>query len=407
VPCYDGRADYQTSSDRTSPPLILFIGGSDLHLRIPFLHLLTDAGFCVRAAGSGDPTPFVRASIAFDRFDYDRFVNPLADWRSVRALADLFATRRPSLVQSFDTKPNILAPLAARAVPGIVVVRTINGLGWVYSSLSPAAIALRPLHLLMHGRAGRHATATVFQNRQDQAFFRRYHLAATGSDCLIPGSGIDVEGFDRAVAKAPSPERMRARLGLGPGPVVLTVTRLTRQKGIPTLLKAAQKLHKIRPDIRFVLVGPRETEGPLAISQQELDRHCASVVAIGQRDDVAALLRMADIFAFPTEYREGVPRALLEAALAGRPIVATRMPGCIDVIEDGRSGYLVPPRSPDALAARILDLVGDQSSARAMGRAAADLVRREFGLKLTVARYIGLYRTLLAREPPMMSADGR
>lgn len=390
----------------SSRPRVLFIGGSDLYLRLPFLRMLMEAGFSVRAAGTGDPAPFAQAGVGFDHFGYDRFVSPFADRRSVRMLADLIAARRPALVQSFDTKPNILAPLAAGAVPGTVVVRTINGLGWVYSSRSLAALALRPTYLLMNGRAGRHTTATVFQNREDQAFFQRCRLIGPGSDCVIPGSGVDVEGFDQAVTSVPAPKEMRAKLGLGSGPVVLTVTRLTRQKGIPTLLKAAEKLHKVRPDMRFVLVGPRVTEGALAISQQELDRHRGYVVATGQRDDVPALLRMADVFAFPTEYREGVPRALLEAALAELPIVATRMPGCSDVIEHGRSGYLVPPRSPDTLAARILDLVVDRNSAHAMGKAASDFVRREFGLKLTVARYVGLYRALLAAQSPVMSGDG-
>jgi glycosyltransferase involved in cell wall biosynthesis len=124
------------------------------------------------------------------------------------------------------------------------------------------------------------------QNRQDQAFFLSFHLVAPDTDCLIPGSGVDVEGFDQAAATGPAAQQMRAQLGFGAGPVVLTVTRLTRQKGIPTLLKAAEKLHGIRPDMRFVLVGPRETEGRLAISRQELDRHRPYVVPIGQRDDV-------------------------------------------------------------------------------------------------------------------------
>ena len=403
----ESSASHLAFSDQPYQPLAIFVGGSDLHLRIPFLHRLAGSGYRVRAVGSGNRAPFIRAGIAFDRFDYDRFVNPIADRRSVRALSDLIAAHRPALVQSFDTKPNILAPIAARAVPGTAAVRTINGLGWVYSSRSPAAIALRPSYLLMHHRAGRHSTATVFQNQQDQAFFRRHHLVAPNTDCLIPGSGVDVEGFDQAAESAPAAKQMRAQLGLGNGPVVLTVTRLTRQKGIPTLLRAAEKLHKIRPDMRFVLVGPRETEGRLAISQHELDRHRPYVVPIGQRDDVPALLRMADIFAFPTQYREGVPRALLEAALAERPIVATRMPGCNDVIEDGRGGYLVPPRSPDALAARILDLVVNPNNAQAMARAAADLVRREFGLKLIVARYAGLYRNLLAAQPHAFAGYGR
>ena len=93
-----------------------------------------------------------------------------------------------------------------------------------------------------------------------------------------------------------------------------------------------------------------------------------------------------------------MPRGLLEAALAGLPIVTTRMPGCVDVVRDGWNGYLVPPRSPRILAARILDLLRDREIARIMGARAAALVRREFGLGLTVARYAALYGELMGRS---------
>ena len=132
--------------------------------------------------------------------------------------------------------------------------------------------------------------------------------------------------------------------------------------------------------------------------QSEIDRHDGYVTALGQRSDIPSLLRVADVFAFPTEYREGVPRALLEAALAGLPIVATKMPGCSDVVTDAWSGFLVPPRDPRALAARILDVFRDRDAARAMGARAAELVKREFGLDLTVARYARVYTELLNRS---------
>jgi glycosyltransferase involved in cell wall biosynthesis len=243
--------------------------------------------------------------------------------------------------------------------------------------------------------ADRWTAVTVFQNRDDQAFFMRHNMVGRAGNVLIPGSGVDLGRFGRATAEGPSPVALREALGLGASQVVLTVTRMTRQKGIPTLLEAAALVHQHRPDVRFLLVGPRESEGPFAVTQAEIDRHAPYVLAVGPRSDVPALLGIADAFAFPTEYFEGVPRALLEAALAGRPIVTTSMPGCTDVIRDGWNGFLVPPRNPRLLAERILDLLRDPVAAAAMGIRAAQLVRAEFSLDITVARYAAVYEDLI------------
>ena len=332
-------------------PHLLCVGGEDLALRIPFLIALRDRGFRVAAAATGDPAPFERAGIEYHPFHFDRFMNPLSDWRALTTLTKLLAKLRPEIAQSFDTKPNLLLPLAARAQRNVQIVRTINGLAWVYSSRSPMALAMRPIYRAMHRLAARYTTATTFQNQDDKAFFERRRMVGRGISLLIPGAGIDIESFTQAGAVGPSPAQLRQELGLGASEVVVTVTRMTRQKGIPTLLEAAAMVHAARPGVRFLLVGPRESEGPLAVTQTEIDRHAPYVVAIGRRSDIPALLGLADVFAFPTEYREGIPRALLEASLAGLPIVATDMPGCNDVVRDGWNGFLVPPRAPGILAA--------------------------------------------------------
>jgi glycosyltransferase involved in cell wall biosynthesis len=374
---------------------VLCVGGEDHHLRIPFLLELQRTGLRIAAAGTGDPAPFKRAGLDYRPFRFDRFLNPIQDYESVRQLEMILKDVNSDVVQSFDTKPNVLVPLASRGLPTMRVVRTINGMGWVYSSRSPLALALRPVQRALHRSASRMTDLTVFQNVRDKAFFEQNGLVTPERSILIPGSGVDVAGFDDALADGPAPERLRAELGLGNAPVVITVTRLTRQKGIPTLLKAAQRVHRARPEVRFVLVGPRESEGRLAVSQRELDRHAGYVVTTGPRDDVPGLLRMADVFAFPTEYREGVPRALMEAALAGLPIVTTNMPGCEDIVQHGRSGHLVPTRSPRVLAKAILDLLADRIAAKAMGQIASAHVRQNFGLQLTAARYRNVYRTVL------------
>jgi glycosyltransferase involved in cell wall biosynthesis len=359
---------------------------------------LRDKGFRISAAGTGDPIPFAQAGLDYHPFHFSRFVDPLSDWTAFKAISKLIADVRPALVQCFDTKLNLLVPFAARGLRDVEVVSTINGLGWLYSSSSPMALGLRPVYRALARLADRWTAVTVFQNRDDQAFFMRRRMVGRRGQVVIPGSGIDVERFERAGATGSSPAELRKALGLDASEVVMTVTRMTRQKGIPTLLDAAALVHQHRPGVRFLLVGPRESEGPFAVTQAEIDRHAPYVLAVGPRSDVPALLGLADVFAFPTEYFEGVPRALLEAAVAGRPIVTTRMPGCTDVIRDGQNGFLVPPRDPRLLAERILDLLRDRVTAAAMGARAAQLVRKEFNLEITVARYAAVYEDLVRRS---------
>ncbi|MEW6642043.1 MAG: glycosyltransferase family 4 protein [Pseudomonadota bacterium] len=389
------------------PSHLLCIGGADHELRIPFLLALRDRGLRITAAGTGPSAPFARHGLDYRSFRFDRFINPRADAIAIRALRALMTDVRPDLVQSFDTKPNLLVPIAARTLPGVKTVRTINGLGQVYSSRSATAWALRWVFPTLHRLAARSTALTIFQNRDDQTFFERHRMTGKGPSRLIPGSGIDIAAFDHALAAGSSPHTLREELGLGDAEVVITVTRMTRQKGIPTLLDAAALVHQARPSVRFLLVGPSEGEGPSAVTATEIARHAPYVQWIGPRSDIPALLRLADAFAFPTEYREGVPRVLLEAALAELPIVTTRMPGCSDVVRDGWSGVLVPPRQPPLLAARILEMLRDRDAARAMGVRAGQWVRQEFGLTLTVDRYVQAYTALMAPSTPGLPGDGR
>jgi glycosyltransferase involved in cell wall biosynthesis len=387
-------------------PHVLYVGGEDHNLRIPAMLALCDLGFQITAAGTGDPTPFRQAGLPYRPYQLKRFLAPLADWQTCKALSALIADVKPDIVQSFDSKLGLLLPIAARSTPDVVVIRTINGRGWVYSSRTPLALALRPIYRTLHRINARSTTATVFEIREDQAFFERHGLLGKSRSVLVAGAGVDVEGFDSEFAQAAPAAQLRQELGLGDAAVVITVTRMTRQKGIPTLLKAAALVHQKRQDVRFLLVGPRQSEGPLAISAAEIARHAPYVVAAGPRPDVPALLRMANMFAFPTEYREGVPRVLLEAALAGLPIVTTGIAGCNDVIKQGWSGLIAPLRNPPALAERILHTLSRPEEARVMAERAEALVRREFGLRRVAASQAALYRDLLMqRDLPVARKD--
>jgi len=379
-------------------PHILVIGGENHNLRIPFLLELKKIGFRVTAAGTGHLAPFAEEKIDYYPYDFDRFVNPLADLKTVRALSKLIADAQPDVVQTFDTKPNVLVPLAAKMVGNVQVVRTINGLGWVYSSRSLSALALRPIFRALHKLTSPWTASTVFQNRDDQAFFEQNKMIGRGDNQLIPGSGVEIEKFEQAASDGPVVSELRQALGLGDSEVVITVTRLARSKGIPVLLEAAALVHERRRNVRFLLVGSLQSEGKLAVLQAEIDRHAPYVMAIGPRSDVPSLLSLADVFAFPTELREGIPRVLLEAAIAGLPIVTTTMPGCVDVVQDGFSGFLVPPGKPRLLADRIVDLLQDRQNAKAMAAHARTWVKEEFSLNITADRYAAIYWALAGRN---------
>ncbi|ESX93681.1 glycosyltransferase family 4 protein [Mesorhizobium sp. LNJC403B00] len=374
-------------------PHLVCVGGEDHRLRIPFLLALRERGFQVTAVSSDLGAAFSPHGIAHRRFGFDRFGSGGAEWGAVSAIRELMSELRPDIIQSFDTKPNILTPLAVRG--HVPVVRTINGLGWTFSSREPRALALRPFFCGLQGVASRWTAMTVFQNSDDQAFFERYRLVTRGKGRLIRSSGIDPDAFSMARYRGPSAATMREELGLQSAQVIIFVGRLTRQKGIPTLIEAVPRVIRERPNARFVLVGPQDSEGPFAVSRADIERHVPHVVALGPRRDIPALLGMADIFAFPTQYREGIPRVLLEAGLSGLPIVASNMPGCNDVVEDGWNGYLVAPRDADGLASRIVDLLSDPARGKTMGSRSVGFVRERFSLSWVIDQYCDLYKTIL------------
>ena len=375
-------------------PHLVCVGGEDHPLRIPFLLALRERGFRITAVSSEAGAAFSPHDIPHRQFGFDRFSSGSGKWGAIRAIRKLMSELRPDIVQSFDTKPNLLTPLAVRGQ--VPVIRTINGLGWTFSSLEPRALALRPVFCGLQGLASFWTAMTVFQNRDDQAFFERYGLVGRGKSRLIRSSGIDVDAFATARHRGPSATKMREDLGLQSAEVIMFVGRITRQKGIPTLLKAVPRVLTERPNARFVLVGPRDSEGPFAVNKSDVDQYAPHVIALGPRRDVPALLGMADLFAFPTQYREGIPRVLLEAGLAGLPIVATRMPGCNDVVEDGWNGYLIAPRDADGLASRIIDILSDRASGKIMGSRSVGFVRERFALPWVVEQYCDLYERVLS-----------
>jgi glycosyltransferase involved in cell wall biosynthesis len=178
-------------------------------------------------------------------------------------------------------------------------------------------------------------------------------------------------------------------------PVVFWAGRLDRVKGLPVLIRAFSGLTRKTP-AHLLLAG----DGPLRTSLERLvDKlGIASMIRLlGSRSDVPSLLKMADLFVFPSR-TEGLPNALLEAMAAARPIVATDVAGNRDLIAHGRTGYLVPYGDTHALEEAMRELLTNRTLANRLGNQAFEEADRNWRIELTFDRYESLYEEVLARQ---------
>jgi glycosyltransferase involved in cell wall biosynthesis len=229
---------------------------------------------------------------------------------------------------------------------------------------------------------------------------RRHHLAAFGvrAPVEVIHNALDPAPFapDPALRRA-----ARARLGIAPDqPLVGTVGNLfPGKKGYEVLLEAVPEVVRRHPGAVFLAVG-RDVGGLRA----RLEARAAELgVAhafrcLGAQDDVPALLNALDLFVSPSR-REGFPFVLLEAMSAALPVVATRVGGSPELVEDGRTGILAPPGDPGALAAFVCALLADPARARELGRAGRERVLARFTAPRMVARYQAVFEAAVAAAP--------
>lgn len=221
---------------------------------------------------------------------------------------------------------------------------------------------------------------------------------------------IELEGLDPAkivllrngIPDPPqgSGSNIREQLGIAPSaPVICTVCVLRPVKALEILIQAAAKLVSQHPDLRVLIVGggPQRASLEQLIADLGLER---TVTLLGPRSDVADLLACCDI-GICSSHREGTPLTILEYMDAGLPVVATRVGGIPEMIEDGVHGLLVEPRDPEGLALAVAKLLGDRRRAAEMGRRGRQRRRTEFDIDAMVRRVEKLYEDLVAaRDKP-------
>jgi glycosyltransferase involved in cell wall biosynthesis len=286
--------------------------------------------------------------------------NPIRDLVTLAGYVRLTWEERPDVVVAYTQKPIIYGGFATRFFGQVRFYAIMSGLGYVFSDEAATRRGLRRLVSVLYRAGVRHARCIFVFNGDD----RRTMLANGIIDdrqrvAQVPGSGVDVRHY----AARPMPSGAMTFLMMG---------RLMRDKGVGEYVAAARQVRARWPETRFLLLGRAETENPTGYTVEEMQawQDEGLVEMLAETRDVRPCLASAHVFVLPSYYREGLPRTILEALATGRPVITTDMPGCREPIEQGRNGFLVPPRDVDALSNAMERLLECPALLQPMGEAA-------------------------------------
>lgn len=310
--------------------------------------------------------------------EFVRVPHPWRDLRALVRLVRLIRRERYDVVHAHSTKAGVLGRLAARLAGVPVVLFTAHG--WAFTE--GRAWWKRMALALVERFCGWLSTRLVCVSRHDHELALRFHVATGRLVTIRPG--VDPGRFDRV-----DPRAVRAGLGIRSGPVIGFIGRLARPKEPLHLLEAFSRLSQ--GTLLMVGTGPLRPKVERFVRRHALEDR---VLLVGPRENVPDLLAAMDIFVLPSRW-EGLPLAIIEAMMAGLPVLATGVGGVPELVEDGVTGLLVPPRDPEALAWALARLLSDPPVRRRMGAAGREKAVREFRLDRMLEETSRLYKELL------------
>jgi glycosyltransferase involved in cell wall biosynthesis len=313
--------------------------------------------------------------------------NPFQDVVTIKRLVDLYRQLEPTLVHHVALKPIVYGSIAAKITKVPAIVNAMPGMGFIFLSNQLVSRLIRPgimaaFRLLVNAPNSR----VILQNLDDRKKWIGWGVMRPDRIVIIPGSGIDTDVF-RPNVELPGP------------PLVILPARLLSDKGVGEFVEAARLLRGRGVKARFALVGEGDPGNPASVPPQQLHEweNEGVVELFGWHDDMPKILAQSHIVCLPS-YGEGLPKALLEAASCGKPIVATDVPGCRDVVHHGENGLLVPPRQASPLATALERLIDDADLRRTLGAGGRERVLANFSRRPCQPRRCGFMPTFSARQ---------
>lgn len=390
-----------TSTYQTASPSLLYIINHAPFFashRLPIAQAALSEGFrvCAATGKSGIELQDSAAAELIKRSTISHYilkmtpdgVNPFVEFMAFIQLIFVILKVKPDIIHTASPKANLYGSLAARLlrIPHLVI--SISGMGYLYTGERTIfKKVLRTIFQLLLSFGFRHSSKRIIvQNTDDFATLIQSRLAQKDELVLIPGSGVDFNSY-------PPPDLQQK------SNQIILPARLLKDKGVEEFVQAARLLKPRYPDWRFILAGAGDYANPSAISAEQLSTWVKEgiIEAWGHVSRMSQVFANASIVCLPS-YREGMPKALQEAAAAGCPIITTDTIGCREAIEPGESGILVPIKNSNALAEAIASLINSPPLRKAYGESGRRLAETRFSLSSIVAQNLSVYRSLLSKK---------
>jgi glycosyltransferase involved in cell wall biosynthesis len=375
------------------------VASSHRYLLLPQLRALVELGHeVVAVSADGDDVGVLEAEgIRHRPLDGStRGFDLSADARAIRSFARIVREERPDLVHTHNPKPGLYGRVVARLAGVPHVVNTVHGL---YATPDDRLVK-RAVVYGLEAVASRFSHLELVQSIEDVELMRRTPIAPTAKIRHL-GNGISTERFTPTIS-ADRRREVRRQLGIADDAVmVISVGRLVAEKGFVELFEASRSIEQPH---HLVIVGPDDPDKADALPRSLLEEaRRRGVHLLGHRSDLDTLLPAADLFVLAS-YREGVPRAAMEAAASGLPIVATDIRGCRQVVDDGVNGLLVPRARIEPLAQAMERMIVDRGWREECGRKSRRKAEQDFDERQVIARLLDGYASIGAMDPGRRAA---
>ncbi len=311
-------------------------------------------------------------------------INPFKDFVTLIKIWIFFKKENPDIVHLITIKPYLYGGIASRLTSVPCLVSAVSGLGTLFISDNLKSKFLRFLLYPIYKFAFSHFNQKIIvQNKDDLRLLEEWGVLNSNKVKLLRGSGVKLKNF----FNLHEPEGI---------PTICFAARLLKDKGIYEFVNAAKIIKEKGIEARFLVAGDLDISNPTSLNFEDLNRikEEGNVEFLGHCEDIPNLYSQSHIICLPS-YREGLPKALIEAAAASRAVVTTDVPGCREAIVPNKTGLMVPVKNSKELAEAFLWLITHPKDRLEMGKAGRKLAEKDFLIEKIVEEHLNIYNELI------------